>query len=119
MSFRATTRQPPEDQLLLARVSCERCRALKFRLYLAEAAELREEAGNLEGHPRIGGGTFGPNDALGDGWLWDEARVERLYRRNGLLVVIGLMALLAVVMGLKHRGLSRRRADADEGRRTP
>jgi hypothetical protein len=44
--------------------------------------------------------------------LVELARKEQRYRRNGLLVSIGLMSFLAVVMGLKIRELSRRRARA-------
>jgi hypothetical protein len=50
--------------------------------------------------------------------LVEAARAEQRYRRNGLLVSIGLMAFLAVVMALKIRDLSRRRAQANEDRRT-
>jgi hypothetical protein len=46
--------------------------------------------------------------------LVELARKEQRYRRNGLLVSIGLMSFLAVVMGLKIRELSRRRARATE-----
>ena len=50
--------------------------------------------------------------------LLQAARGEQRYRRNGLLVSIGLMAFLAVAMGFKVRELRRRRAQANEGRRT-
>ncbi len=50
--------------------------------------------------------------------LVDAARKEQRYRRNGLLVSIGLMSFLAVVMGLKIRELGRRRK-AERDRRTP
>jgi hypothetical protein len=50
--------------------------------------------------------------------LLEAARAEQRYRRNGLLVSIGLMGFLAVVMGLKIRALSRRRAQANDDRRT-
>jgi Doubled CXXCH motif (Paired_CXXCH_1) len=46
--------------------------------------------------------------------LIEVARKEQRYRRNGLLVSIGLMSFLAVVMGLKIRDLSRRRARTSE-----
>jgi len=50
--------------------------------------------------------------------LVDAARREQRYRRNGLLVSIGVMSFLAVVMGLKIRELGRRRK-AERDRRTP
>jgi hypothetical protein len=50
--------------------------------------------------------------------LVDAARKEQRYRRNGLLVSIGLMSFLAVVMGLKIRELGRRRK-AERDRRSP
>ena len=51
--------------------------------------------------------------------LLQATRAEQRYRRNGLLVSIGLMSFLAVAMAFKIRELSRRRAKANEGRRTP
>jgi len=50
--------------------------------------------------------------------LEEAARAEQRYRRNGLLVSIGLMSFLAVVMALKIRGLGRRRTHEAEHRRT-
>ena len=44
------------------------------------------------------------------------ARGEQRYRRNGLLISIGLMSLLAVAMGLKVREISRRRPGNGEDR---
>jgi hypothetical protein len=44
--------------------------------------------------------------------LVQAARNEQRYRRNGLLVSIGLMSLLAVAMGLKIREIGRRRSPA-------
>ncbi len=49
--------------------------------------------------------------------LLQAARDEQRYRRNGLLVSIGFMALLAVAMGFRIRELSRRRPKTNEGRR--
>jgi hypothetical protein len=49
--------------------------------------------------------------------LMEKARAEQRYRRNGLLVSIGLMSFLALVMALKIGELSRRRAQARENRR--
>jgi len=51
--------------------------------------------------------------------LLQATRSEQRYRRNGLLVSIGLMSFLAVAMAFKIRELSRRRAKDNEGRRTP
>ncbi|HTS80134.1 MAG TPA: cytochrome c3 family protein [Myxococcaceae bacterium] len=43
--------------------------------------------------------------------LIDSARKEQRYRRNGLLVSIGLMSFLAVMMGLKIRQIGRGRRE--------
>jgi hypothetical protein len=51
--------------------------------------------------------------------LVQAAQGEQRYRRNGLLVSIGFMALLAVAMAFKIRDLSRRRAEEDGGKRAP
>jgi predicted CXXCH cytochrome family protein len=51
--------------------------------------------------------------------LIQAAQAEQRFRRNGLLVSIGLMAFLAVVMALKIRDLSRRRAQGNEDRHAP
>jgi len=51
--------------------------------------------------------------------LLQAARGEQRYRRNGLLVSIGLMAFLAAAMAFKIRELSRRRAQGNDGRRPP
>ena len=51
--------------------------------------------------------------------LLEAARSEQRYRRNGLLVSIGLMSFLAVVMGLRIRELSRRRGQGNGDRHDP
>jgi len=51
--------------------------------------------------------------------LLQAARAEQRFRRNGLLVSIGLMAFLAVAMAFKIRELNRRRAGDGGGKRAP
>jgi hypothetical protein len=70
------------------------------------------DRGGFDQGAKLGREAIGKTDQL-----VDAARKEQRYRRNGLLVSIGLMSFLAVVMGLKIRELGRRR-QAERDRRT-
>ena len=72
------------------------------------------DRGGFDQGAKVGGEAIAKTQTL-----VQAARKEQRYRRNGLLVSIGLMSFLAVVMGLKIRELARRRAEANGKRRTP